>query len=88
MLKVIKTLYLSKGFHSSALSTVFAMETESTRYLGRWKIENEHKTNLKADYANDDHCGVCSSFIPSYNDQDDYYMTYMIESVQDVSFKK
>lgn len=29
--------------------------------LGRWKREDEQKTNLKIDYANDDHCGVCSS---------------------------
>jgi hypothetical protein len=88
MRNMIKMLYSSKGFHSSALSSLFAIETESARYLGRWKIENEQKTNLKADYANDDHCGVCSSFIPSYNDQDDYYMMYMIESVQDMTSQK
>lgn len=28
--------------------------------LGRWNIENNYrKTNLKIDYANEDHCGTC-----------------------------
>ena len=31
--------------------------------LGRWSNENRKKTNLKVDYANEDHCGVCASLI-------------------------
>jgi hypothetical protein len=63
-------------------------------YLGRWKIENEYRTNLKADYANDDHCGVCSSFTQKNKDQhldkdvdkdkyEDDYSIFLIEYTQD-----
>lgn len=31
--------------------------------LGRWSNENVKKTNLKVDYANEDHCGVCTGLI-------------------------
>ena len=31
--------------------------------LGRWSNENRKKTNLKVDYANEDHCGVCAGLI-------------------------
>lgn len=31
--------------------------------LGRWSNENVKKTNLKIDYANEDHCGVCAGII-------------------------
>lgn len=31
--------------------------------LGRWSNENTKKTNLKIDYANEDHCGVCTGII-------------------------
>ena len=34
--------------------------SQQTPYLGRWKKENDSKTYRKADYANNDHCGVCS----------------------------
>jgi len=28
--------------------------------LGRWSIEiDNNKTNIKVDYANEDHCGTC-----------------------------
>jgi hypothetical protein len=27
--------------------------------LGRWNINDTHKTNIKIDYANEDHCGTC-----------------------------
>jgi hypothetical protein len=74
----LKNIYKSTFFYPSAFST----------YLGRWKIENEHKTNLKADYANDDHCGICSmnnknNEYEFTNDDNDYYSMYMIEFVQD-----
>jgi len=46
----------SKEF--TTISSFFKIEVSP---LGRWKRENEQKTNLKIDYANDDHCGVCSS---------------------------
>jgi hypothetical protein len=56
--------------------------------LGRWRIENEYKTNLKADYANNDHCS-CSPMIQD-NDCDDTthrtdeYSPFLVEFVQDV----
>jgi hypothetical protein len=27
--------------------------------LGRWNMNDNHKTNIKIDYANEDHCGTC-----------------------------
>lgn len=27
--------------------------------LGRWRIEDKTKTNIKIDLANEDHCGTC-----------------------------
>jgi hypothetical protein len=85
-MSILKNFYKSTFFYPSTFST----------YLGRWKIENEHKTNLKADYANDDHCGICScsTFVKnneyeSTNDEDkDYYSMYMIEFVQDTKSNK
>jgi hypothetical protein len=44
-------------------------------YLGRWKNENESKTDLKIDYANQDH----SAGIAPEED----YSPYLIEFVQD-----
>jgi hypothetical protein len=31
--------------------------------LGRWANENSKKTKLKIDYANEDHCGVCTKLL-------------------------
>ena len=31
--------------------------------LGRWSNENQKKTDLKVDYANEDHCGVCTNLL-------------------------
>ncbi len=31
--------------------------------LGRWSYENPKKTDLKIDYANEDHCGVCTNLL-------------------------
>ena len=27
--------------------------------LGRWNMNDINKTNIKIDYANEDHCGTC-----------------------------
>jgi len=27
--------------------------------LGRWNMNDNKKTNIKIDYANEDHCGTC-----------------------------
>lgn len=35
--------------------------------LGRWTNENNKKTNLKIDYANEDHCGVCTNLLKNKN---------------------
>jgi hypothetical protein len=31
--------------------------------LGRWSYENQKKTDLKVDYANEDNCGVCTNLL-------------------------
>jgi hypothetical protein len=50
-------------------------------YLGRWKKENESKTYRKADYANNDHCGVCS-FSIEYTPSKTQSTTQIIEKVE------
>lgn len=72
--------------------------SQQTTYLGRWKKENDSKTYRKADYANNDHCGVCSFSIehtPSktqsitqtaetVDDNDESYYSYsVVESIPD-----
>ena len=41
--------------------------------LGRWNVEHDEKAFLKADYTNEDHCGVCNSmreeFLKKYEDK-------------------
>uniref|UniRef100_A0A6C0IR41 Uncharacterized protein n=1 Tax=viral metagenome TaxID=1070528 RepID=A0A6C0IR41_9ZZZZ len=32
---------------------------KKTIHLGRWNINDANKTNIKIDYANEDHCGTC-----------------------------
>jgi hypothetical protein len=51
-------MYNNTSKEFTTISSFFKIEVSP---LGRWKRENEQKTNLKIDYANDDHCGVCSS---------------------------
>jgi hypothetical protein len=58
VINFLKSIYTSKEF--TTISSFFKTRN-SPLNLGRWKRENEQKTNLKIDYANDDHCGVCSS---------------------------
>jgi hypothetical protein len=70
---------------SSTLLSAFSMEVHAIGPLGRWKIENEDKTNLKADYANDDHCGICSQFTQLDQYEEEYRM-HMIEFIQDDPF--
>jgi len=41
-----------------------AFTTKSTPYiLGRWGHHTRDKINLKADFANEDHCGTCAHFV-------------------------
>ena len=56
VINFLKSIYTSNEF--TIISSFFNNRVSP---LGRWKRENEQKTNLKIDYANDDHCGVCSS---------------------------
>lgn len=37
--------------------------------LGRWNNENFKKTKLKIDWANEDHCGVCSGLLVKNNNK-------------------
>jgi hypothetical protein len=75
--------YIKKFIHSLAAKEV--------RVLGRWKLETcVNKTNSKIDYANEDHCGVCSDNKPTNNivviipitptseDENDDYLRYMM----------
>ena len=72
--------------------------SQQTPYLVRWKKENDSKTYRKADYANNDHCGVCSfsieytpskthspvQIIEKVDDCDESYYSYsVIESIPD-----
>lgn len=50
--------------------------------LGRWRLENETKTNLKADYANNDHCS-CSHSNSDENDSTIDYSIYLVDFPQD-----
>lgn len=72
-LRSLSNLYRSVTFHLSP----------PTNHLGRWKIENVDKTNLKADYANHDHCS-CS--FTEQNKEDEYSM-YLVEFVEDYKKK-
>jgi hypothetical protein len=71
-------------YKSPRTFTVF----QNKDYLGRWRIENEYKTNLKADYANHDHCS-CSPIImeenvcENTNEHTDEYAPFLVEFVQD-----
>jgi hypothetical protein len=47
-----------------------AKPINSADYLGRWGFENEAKTILKIDYANIDHCGVCTMEIIEHSEKD------------------
>ncbi len=66
------------------------LSTQERRILGRWKLENcSSKTNYKVDYANEDHCGVCSdnrfkeyalkknNVQQEYNQEIEEYIRYM-----------
>jgi hypothetical protein len=40
-----------------------ALNPKPTQYiLGRWGLHTNDKINLKADFANEDHCGTCAYF--------------------------
>ena len=58
VINFLKSMYNNTSKEFTTISSFFKIEVSP---LGRWKRENEQKTNLKIDYANDDHCGVCSS---------------------------
>lgn len=60
VINFLKSIYTSNEF--TIISSFFNNRVSPVNHLGRWKRENEQKTNLKIDYANDDHCGVCSSY--------------------------
>ena len=36
------------------------------KLLGRWSIDNDEKAFKKADYSNEDNCGVCSEMRNNY----------------------
>ena len=63
VINFLKTMYTLTEINYSTISSLFKSKVSPVK-LGRWKREDDQKTNLKIDYANDDHCGVCSS---SYN---------------------
>jgi hypothetical protein len=84
MSQLLRTIYQAMVRSSDAWKIV-----EHSTPLGRWKIENELRTNRKADYANDDHSGVSLSFaIQNDNDVDEYDAMSMIDFVQDFPQEK
>lgn len=65
--------------------------------LGRWKIvTNKTQLDLKINYANEDHCGVCSEYItPTKKDdlivtniETEYYKYMIIDSKPDTNIPK
>jgi len=44
-----------------------AINAKPAQYtLGRWGMHHtSEQTNLKADHANEDHCGTCAQFVSS-----------------------
>ena len=61
MLLSILKLKFEVNFHQ--IVKKFTNQKNQKITLGRWSYENAKKTNLKIDYANVDHCGVCASII-------------------------
>lgn len=55
--------------------------------LGRWKNESDHKTNLKIDWANEDHCGICSEYLENYIKNVDTDK-FNINKFEPIDFKK
>ena len=43
------------------------------KLLGRWGVDHDIQAEIKADYTNEDHCGVCNSmreeFLKKYEDK-------------------
>lgn len=64
--------------------SILKSTTNDVKYLGRWSIENSYTTiNQKVDYANEDHCGVCSNGVKQNRNKDEYedideYIRYMM----------
>lgn len=61
--------------------------------LGRWGMNNNRQTNLKINYANEDHCGTCAEYIvqkkneqDEKNQEEEYYKYMMCDNKPD--FKK
>ena len=61
--------------------------------LGRWGLNNIRQTNLKVNYANEDHCGTCAEYIVQKKnkqveraDEEEYYKYMMCDNKPD--FKK
>lgn len=61
--------------------------------LGRWGMNNNRQTNLKINYANEDHCGTCAEYIiqkkneqDEQKDEEEYYKYMMCDNKPD--FKK
>lgn len=61
--------------------------------LGRWGMNNTRQTNLKINYANEDHCGTCAEYIiqkkneqDEKKDEEEYYKYMMCDNKPD--FKK
>jgi hypothetical protein len=51
-------LYYFKKYIVSELHK-FILNSKKITQLGRWKINDYNKTNIKIDQANQDNCGTC-----------------------------
>lgn len=56
----------NSGFIYNVISRFFDKKINKVT-LGRWSYENSKKTDLKIDYANEDHCGVCTNLLKNNN---------------------
>ena len=74
--------YISKIPKTSVVDIIKNLfsKQERTISLGRWGAHNHSQKNLKVDYSNEDHCGVCSQYIESKHskDNDIYHFDYLM----------
>jgi hypothetical protein len=69
------------------LRSIFA-KSEPAIILGRWALhKKQHIIDLKIDYSNEDHCGVCSALVQkekySVHDENDDDWVYMAGTVME-----
>lgn len=64
---------------------VSAIKGSQKTPLGRWSIYKNKNTNLVVDYANEDHCGPCGTYIKTVTDNKKKQQDY--EELLDLEFQ-